>query len=265
MPFDVCEIKPAVHPYRIESIGIDIYTIEELCYYLHENLYLLDQSIIGEKLVDWIRKELGLSGLAKRLSDALERPDRDLSYFLMPIFSEIGYLDEDEQRRVRDTLTKIQVGQSDEREKLKADYLLKSGRFLKAETIYSAILEKKEKSRESDAFVASVWNNLGCSYALQFRFREAADCYFQAWECVRSREYMRKYVSALPLFLSEEEYRKKLEAFGADRVLISKMQEYNAGIAQEAENKVKKHPVAKEDIPQRVNFLCDEYRRCVSL
>ena len=39
MSFDLCMEKKAEHPFFIESIGIRIYTIEELCWFLHNNLY----------------------------------------------------------------------------------------------------------------------------------------------------------------------------------------------------------------------------------
>lgn len=54
----LCQIK-AQHPCYIESISLNIYSIEELCYFLFYNLlYLLDDSILNTELCDWIRDEL---------------------------------------------------------------------------------------------------------------------------------------------------------------------------------------------------------------
>ena len=44
MSFDLCQVQPASKPYFIETIGVEIWTIEELCYHLHENVYLVDSS-----------------------------------------------------------------------------------------------------------------------------------------------------------------------------------------------------------------------------
>ena len=52
--YHLCQVKKARHPYFIESISTNIFTIEELCFYLEKNIYLLDQTIINEKLLDWI-------------------------------------------------------------------------------------------------------------------------------------------------------------------------------------------------------------------
>ena len=88
MSFDLCMEKKAEHPFFIESIGIRIYTIEELCWFLHNNLYLIDRNVTSAALAAWIRDELGLKSLARKLMDAVERPDKDASYFIVPIFQE---------------------------------------------------------------------------------------------------------------------------------------------------------------------------------
>ena len=76
MSFDLCQVKKAEKPYYIESIGIHIYTIEELCFYLYENIYLIDQTIINEALCDWLRDELGLKKLYRQLYEQLEKTGR---------------------------------------------------------------------------------------------------------------------------------------------------------------------------------------------
>ena len=44
--YQLCRAKAAKHPFYIESIDINIYTIEELCFYLWKNVSLLDESTI---------------------------------------------------------------------------------------------------------------------------------------------------------------------------------------------------------------------------
>ncbi len=40
----LCQVKKAEKPFYIENISTNIYSIEELCYYLYNNLYLVDSS-----------------------------------------------------------------------------------------------------------------------------------------------------------------------------------------------------------------------------
>ena len=60
----LCQTKKAERPYYIENISMNIYSIEELCYYLYHNLYLADHTIFNEELCSWIRDELELPHLA---------------------------------------------------------------------------------------------------------------------------------------------------------------------------------------------------------
>lgn len=54
----LCYKKKAKQPYEITRIHRKIYTIEELCYYLCNNLYLIDYTIMNEQLCDWLEEEL---------------------------------------------------------------------------------------------------------------------------------------------------------------------------------------------------------------
>ena len=50
----LCHKKRARQPYVISRVHMKIYTIEELCYYICNNLYLIDYTIINQQLCDWI-------------------------------------------------------------------------------------------------------------------------------------------------------------------------------------------------------------------
>ena len=67
----LCHKKKARRAYEIARIHRRIYTIEELCYYLCNHLYLVDYTIMNEKLCDWLNEELELSELSDNLSPRL--------------------------------------------------------------------------------------------------------------------------------------------------------------------------------------------------
>jgi len=56
----LCHKKKASQPYKITRIHRKIYTIEELCYYLCNNLYLIDYTIMNEKICEWLYSELDM-------------------------------------------------------------------------------------------------------------------------------------------------------------------------------------------------------------
>ena len=64
----LCHKKKAKHPYEIARVHMHIYTIEELCYYFCNNLYLVDYTIVNRKLCDWLEEELELYEAVERLA-----------------------------------------------------------------------------------------------------------------------------------------------------------------------------------------------------
>lgn len=260
MAWNLCSVRTAEHPYLIRSVGLKVGSIEELCFFMYSNLCLIDESIVCQALADWVRDELDRKTLAKKMSEALERPDRDISFFVLPIFAEIGYLTADQQRHVKEELTKAQVRPQDESLKLKADYLVRCGRFGKAAAAYRELLSAK-KGAMSAPFYASLWNNLGCVHAMQFQFREAADCFLSGWKIGHSRELLRKYLSAIPLFMDAEEYQAELKRLGVDAVYSDQIQKMNAREAEEAARRAAAGlPEPGRDLREAVLCIENEYR-----
>ena len=210
MSYDLCLSEQAKTPYFIESIRADIYSLEELCYYLYHNIYLIDESIINEKLCDWIRDELGLTRLYRQLYAQLEKKE-GAALFVFPIFREAGYLNVQEGREFQEKLSRLEVQSEEVRQKMRGDYLVKGKMFARAIGIYRRILEKKGPGRLGVQFYSSIWNNLGAAYAGLFQYDRAAECFLEAWKLGRTKEAFRKYVSVLPLYMSEQEYEKKLK------------------------------------------------------
>ena len=98
--YQLCRAKAAKHPFYIESIDINIYTIEELCFYLWKNVSLLDESILNEKLCDWLEGELGMQRLAFHLREKLKDAE-SIAELVLPVFREVRYLNAAEMYAVR--------------------------------------------------------------------------------------------------------------------------------------------------------------------
>ena len=54
----LCHETIAALPYYIEETGINIYSMEELSYYISGNVYLLDHSFMCESLCTWGEKQM---------------------------------------------------------------------------------------------------------------------------------------------------------------------------------------------------------------
>ena len=83
----LCHNKKASQPYKITRIHRKIYTIEELCYYLCNNLYLIDYTIMNEKICEWLYSELDMRELAGELLDLIQKKGSCSAFWSMPEFT----------------------------------------------------------------------------------------------------------------------------------------------------------------------------------
>ena len=123
----LCQVKRAKNPYYISNISTNIYSIEELCYYLYHNIYLLDETIINEQLLVWMKEELHLRRLYQRLYVLLEEK-KNIGEFILPIFKEINYLSHDQFREMNERLKRFEEQPEIVRKKIKGDYLVDHAR-----------------------------------------------------------------------------------------------------------------------------------------
>ena len=262
MAFDLCQVQQASRPYYIETVSTSIWSIEELCYYLYENVYLVDRSIVNEKLCDWIRDELGLRRLYRILCEQLERmkeKPEGIAGFILPIFREIGYLTPAQMRSYTDRLSRLEVQPGDVKQKLKGDYLVRSGMLSQALTEYRQILDRQTPGSLGLQFYTQIWNNLGCVYAQLFRFEKAAECFMNGWKLTPTREMLRKYASVIMIW-KPEEYEERMKELEADPVTLNSILEYNVRAADNAEALIRESDQTEETPQEILARLKEEYR-----
>ena len=68
----ICREQVAKRPLLLEMGELEIRTVEELCFYLYQNIEGLDAGIMGEKLFLWLSEELALPRLAASLRQEKE-------------------------------------------------------------------------------------------------------------------------------------------------------------------------------------------------
>ena len=55
-----CRREQVSHPYFIESLGVHVYTSQELCYVIYHYPLLAMDDFVNQNLIDFIRKELDM-------------------------------------------------------------------------------------------------------------------------------------------------------------------------------------------------------------
>ncbi|MGN0335390.1 MAG: hypothetical protein ACI4DV_06985 [Lachnospiraceae bacterium] len=216
----ICERECTAIPFYAKLTGINLYSIEELSYYLYENIYLADQTIIGEDLYVWLEQEAGYAQLAEKLR-ADEKAGCTVYDQAVTILQVSEYYSAEQMEELSSTIRMMSGMQEQERLKFKADELFENGNIWAAVSEYERILSIRQNLKLPVEFYGKIWNNLGCCYARLFLFKKAAACFDMAYQFQKSMEYKKLAVCARKLaqtndsesedLMMDEEYKKLVE------------------------------------------------------
>jgi len=219
----LCKGRLSDTPYYLVGLGMNIYSIEELCYYLVKNAYILDNDIMDEKLCDYIDKELRLITLADKLRRLL-KDKISLGQFVTCILSEVGYLKDDELRKIKQTLVDNASLSFSEKRKKRADNLLKANKITRAIDEYRYILQTLKKEEESEMY-AYILHNLGVCYARYFSYDKAASYFKEAYDLFESKEILVHFLMAVRMTMKKEEFERFVLRMGYEEYIVSEVDE----------------------------------------
>lgn len=202
----LCSRKKAKHPYEITRIHRKIYTIEELCYYLSNNLYLIDYTIMNDQFCHFLAQELELVELAENLKQAM-LDHCSVEFFVMTIMEASGIYRASEINHISGVLERLKDQKEIERQKYKADNLLSSGEAEEAVLVYQMILRKERDETVSDKFYGKVYASLGAAYGRLFLYEEAMEMYDKGFQICNDSAMLKAYLYASSRYLAEKEYR----------------------------------------------------------
>lgn len=187
----LCEDQMARRPLMVNA-GISLYSFEELCYYLYQNVESVEESFFNELLCQWLAEELDRQELSQQLLEGLEQ-EKSGCWCLEQILNEGGFYNIEQMNAVLQIAESMEKKTPVQRAKLRGDRFLKSAKYQEALLEYLKALEQ-----ESDLFFqGQVWHNLGIVYARQFLFAPAAECFKRAYETGQQTESSELYLLAL--------------------------------------------------------------------
>jgi len=125
----LCKEPIVAIPYYIEGVSWNIYSLEELCYYVENNTYLIERDFMTEELCTWIGKEINNSILAEKLRDIMHK-NGNLSEFIKVLLEACGYCPKDVVKEILSVLREMEEKSDFERNKMRADRLLVREKYL---------------------------------------------------------------------------------------------------------------------------------------
>ena len=201
----LCHKKKAKRPYEISRVNCRIYTIEELCYYLCNHLYLIDYTIMNEQLCDWLEEELDLVELASNLRQCLNQHG-SVEQFVVAILAHSSIYTTGELKQIQTVLEKLRNQKPIEKQKYKADNLLKGGAVKQAILIYQSIIHGEPDESVDRKFYGRVYGCLGAAYGRLFLYKEAAKMYEAGFQICEEESMLKAYIYACYRYMSQEEY-----------------------------------------------------------
>ena len=176
-----CANSIAATPYYIEEISLNVYSLEELSYYMLNNVYLLSSKLMNQELCNWIGRELKQPKLASELLSMIQN-NSPLHLFVGHILSANGYAS---QKEIKDALSIIATFENkseSERKKIRADRLMASGKYVDAIYEYETLLSDDLAKTMPRTVEGDVYHNLGCAFAKLFFFEEASKCFDEGYK-----------------------------------------------------------------------------------
>lgn len=199
----LCLGKNAEVPYYFERARAHVWNIEELCYFVRENAWLLEPALLGKELTDWIAKQCGLPDLSRMLLSASQE-EKPVMGFVKVLFQYTGYCSMQEADQVEKILKLNESANILERTKARGDYFLESKKFVLALREYDELL--RQLKGMDPAFLGKIYHNSGVAQAQLFLFDRAAASFEQAWKLTKSEASARQFLAAKRLELGEQEY-----------------------------------------------------------
>ncbi len=209
MRVSICVGNYSEIPYYVKGLDAPVYCIEELCFCLKENAFLLDTSVMDGKLVQWIERECGLRELASEL-DKMVRKQGSLSSFVTLIQEYVGLYDEEQIEELNQLLKKGAGLSNLEKRKSQVDYLVRKRKYTLALEGYEELLGQLKAAdaggAEPPAVRSAILHNMGVAYVGLMLYEQAAAVFEGAYAESGSPLDLKALLAVKRLQLKQEDY-----------------------------------------------------------
>lgn len=201
-------------PYFLSGLGVNIYSMDELCYYLCVNAYILDNDLIDARLCDFLRDNLEMPELSNKLRKMIKE-GRTLGEMVTTILVDTKYCNDEEIARIKQILVDNASLSFAAKRKVRGDNLLCANKYPRAIEEYQYVLSVLNREEEPELY-SSILHNVGCAYSMMFLLDKAGDYFKMAYDTDNSRESLIMYLVCLRLSAKKEEYDRIVVKNGYD-------------------------------------------------
>lgn len=189
----LCRGKLATNPFYAGDISF--YSIEEICYYLYENIYTISEDFFSERLIEFIQQELEEEEIGAALAVLLKN-GLHLKEAVLTIVMNVDFYSAEEVMRLRNIVDELDKLEPYERVKACGDTMLKAKRYMKALEDYGKSILLAQKQGASKEFLAKAYHNKGVAYGRMILYELAYEAFEMSYQLVENSETRRQMIAA---------------------------------------------------------------------
>lgn len=206
-----CVGRYAASPYTIKKACINIYCVEELCYYIENNGFFVDEDFFDNALYSWLEEECDLLTLSKELR-RVARTEKKVEAVARHLLEYVHYTSEEDIEATVELIRGNRDMPANEKLKSRADYFLRNEKYGMALKTYEELLTRLDERKDLHIMVAT-YHNIGVVYARMFLFSEATVFFEKAYELSKDEEHMIALLASYRMIMSEQQYLKKITSY----------------------------------------------------
>ena len=202
-----CHGRVADEPYLMPYTEVKIYSLEELCCYIGDNLYTITEDFFTADLVRWLRNRADQKELAKKLEVMITNREA-LKDLVVTILCACDYYQEKEIRefiRILDEIIRLPIH---EKKKIRADNYLRAGMYAQGAIAYSQLLKGSYASNFSTESYGNILHNQGIAHFYTASFAEAERDFKEAYTRNHRAESLHHYLYLLLMQDKNSEFQK---------------------------------------------------------
>ena len=233
--FIFCRGEVAKIPYKMPVTGRYVYSLEELCYDIYNNIYTINAEFFTRELITWLREETKHAKLAKKLNNLLDSKPK-LKDLVVTIFCGCDYYKEEEILEVINVLDEISNLPLYKRKKLQADNHLRAGKYNKCLKEYSSLIEGPLALNLSTEEFGNIIHNQGIAHFYISSFEQAKRDFKEAYSRNGDEDSLKHYLFIYLLQKDQDGYEREIESYGLSQLKGKEIKEEYQRIYEEVQN-----------------------------
>lgn len=205
-----CNSPIAKKPYHFRLTKTNVYSIEEVCYYIRHNIYMMQEEVFDREFAMWLRSELHMDKAADKLEHLIQ-DHHNIKDIVVTICCSCDYYEEEEIHeliRIMDETTQLPKYA---RRKLKGDNYLRCKSYEKALEEYEKIFESDEILQADITVYGDLFHNMGVAYVNMGEFHKASELFLKAYEKNSRDGSLAQCLFALRLCKDVETFKKLIK------------------------------------------------------